>query len=116
MLWNWYRVDSCFIASSWHIRTKGMFAGSCIGVILLVMALELVRRGQREYERYISQRNGGLGSPGVRPDGGAKETTGTSEVIQVGPGGLLSWERGPRPSFVQQLIRSAIYMVQFGMG
>lgn len=30
-----------------------MFAGSCIGVILLVMSLELLRRLGKEYDRYI---------------------------------------------------------------
>ena len=44
MLWNWYTVDSCFIASSWHVTSRGAFAGSCIGVVLLVLLLELLQR------------------------------------------------------------------------
>jgi hypothetical protein len=23
MLWNWYTVDSCFLSTQWHIRSKG---------------------------------------------------------------------------------------------
>lgn len=54
MLWNWTTVDSCFLAKSWHITTKGMFAGSVIGIFLLCMAIELVRRFAREYDRRIT--------------------------------------------------------------
>lgn len=32
-----------------------MFAGSCIGVILLVISLEFFRRLSNEYDRYILQ-------------------------------------------------------------
>ena len=56
MLWNWNTVDSCFLSSSWQIRSKGMFAGSVIGVFLLVIAIEAVRRGAREYDRYITRK------------------------------------------------------------
>ena len=53
MLWNWYTVDACFLSSTWHVTSKGMFAGSCIGVIALVLLLEFLRRLQREYDRFI---------------------------------------------------------------
>ncbi len=50
MLWNWYTIDSCFLSRTWHVRTKGMFAGSVIGVFCLVIAIEAVRRFGREYD------------------------------------------------------------------
>lgn len=53
MLWNWYTVDSCFLSSTWHVRSKAQFAGSVIGVCLLVMAIEGVRRLGREYDRRL---------------------------------------------------------------
>ncbi|KAF2087318.1 Ctr copper transporter [Saccharata proteae CBS 121410] len=53
MLWNWYTIDACFLTSSWHISTRGQFAGSCIGVILLVIVLEGLRRLSKEYDRLI---------------------------------------------------------------
>ncbi|KAI5252143.1 Ctr copper transporter [Aureobasidium subglaciale] len=53
MLWNWYTVDACFLASTWHIRTTGMFAASCVGVSLLVVCLEFLRRLGKEYDSYI---------------------------------------------------------------
>lgn len=56
MLWNWNTIDACFISSSWRITSRGMFAASCIGVILLVVSLEFFRRLSKEYDRYILQR------------------------------------------------------------
>ncbi|KAJ5834623.1 hypothetical protein N7447_000649 [Penicillium robsamsonii] len=56
MLWNWYTVDACFLAKSWHVTSRGMFAGSCIGVICLVLSLELLRRLGREYDSFIVRR------------------------------------------------------------
>lgn len=53
MLWNWYTVDTCFLSSSWQNTTKGMFAGSVIGVFFLVIAIEGVRRLAREYDRKL---------------------------------------------------------------
>ena len=53
MLWNWFVIDSCFLARSWHVRSKGAFAASCIGVVFLVISLEMVRRVQREYDGYL---------------------------------------------------------------
>ena len=55
MLWNWYTVDACFISSTWRVTSAGMFAGSCIGVICLVILLEFLRRVQREYDQLIQR-------------------------------------------------------------
>jgi hypothetical protein len=55
MLWNWYTVDACFLANSWHVKSRGMFAGSVIGVFFLVIAIEAVRRAGREYDRRLVQ-------------------------------------------------------------
>ncbi|KAI9924726.1 Copper Transporter integral membrane protein that functions in high affinity copper transport [Aspergillus wentii] len=56
MLWNWNTIDACFLSKSWHITSRGMFAGSCIGVICLVLALEFLRRLGREYDAFIVHR------------------------------------------------------------
>lgn len=53
MLWNWYTIDSCFLAESWHVGSNGAFAASCIGTILLVMILEALRRVGKEYDDWI---------------------------------------------------------------
>lgn len=53
MLWNWYTIDSCFLAESWHVGSNGAFAASCIGTILLVIILEALRRVGKEYDDWI---------------------------------------------------------------
>jgi copper transporter 1 len=53
MLWNWNVIDSCFLASSWHITNNAMFAASCVGAALLVVSLELLRRVGHEYDAYL---------------------------------------------------------------
>src|SRR4051812_19258298 len=53
MLWNWNVVDSCFLASSWHITNNAMFAASCVGAALLVVTLEFLRRVGHEYDAYL---------------------------------------------------------------
>ncbi|PLN86297.1 Ctr copper transporter family-domain-containing protein [Aspergillus taichungensis] len=56
MLWNWNTIDSCFLSSTWHITSTSEFAGSCIGVICLVLILEFLRRIGREYDAFIIRR------------------------------------------------------------
>jgi copper transporter 1 len=119
MLWNWYTVDACFISSTWHIRSRGVFAASCVGVILLVLSLEMVRRAEREYDRYLQgQRSTALfenidsgdhtGTPG---SGGSK--TAILTTIRERAGGST-----PRMQIKwwQQGIRSLLYMTQFAVG
>lgn len=83
MLWNWTTIDACFLSRSWHIKTKGMFAGSVIGIFFLCVAIEALRRAAREYDRKINKAN-------------------RSEKGQLVP-----------PSFAQHIVRSAAYGAQF---
>ncbi|KDN43659.1 Ctr-domain-containing protein [Tilletiaria anomala UBC 951] len=53
MLGNWETTGVCVLTSSWRIQNKAMFAGTCIGVFLLVVLIEMVRRWGREWDRYI---------------------------------------------------------------
>lgn len=50
MLWNWYTIDTCFIAQSWKNDTKGKFAGSCIGCFALVVAAQWLNRISRQFD------------------------------------------------------------------
>ncbi|EYE97973.1 high-affinity Cu transporter CTR3 [Aspergillus ruber CBS 135680] len=89
MLWNWNTIDACFLAESWHITSRGMFAGSCIGVICLVLILEFLRRVGREYDAFIVKRarlRAKFLSPGII-----------------------------RPTLIEQLIRAALHMLQFAV-
>lgn len=53
MLWNWYTIDSCFIARSWHVTSRGMFAGTCIGVFFWVVSYCWLHRFIVEYDNAI---------------------------------------------------------------
>ncbi|KAF3047317.1 Copper Transporter integral membrane protein that functions in high affinity copper transport [Didymella keratinophila] len=108
MLWNWYTVDSCFIARSWRITSKGMFAGSCIGVILLVILLEFLRRAGKEYDRHIVQQylashaSAAPVASSASSDNSKTPGTTTAPIAQKF-----------RPSVSQQAIRALLHMLQF---
>lgn len=82
-----------------------MFAGSCIGVILLVMALEAIRRGVKEYDRYI------ISQHTVSSDSASKGSVTDSALPILTSNG----SPGFRPNFGQQAIRALLHMVQFAV-
>lgn len=114
MLWNWYTVDSCFLSSSWHNTSSGMFAGSCIGVILLTMTLELLRRTVKEYDRYLIRKHASttVSAPVPLPkDGDNKGATASSTPIRQ----TVTQSGGFRPTVLEQAIRALLHMVQFAV-
>ncbi|KAL4774305.1 Ctr copper transporter [Aspergillus nidulans var. acristatus] len=141
MLWNWNTIDSCFLARSWHIRSRGMFAGSCIGVICLVIVLEFLRRIAREYDAFIihraqmraqylvpsaqTQPGAAIPSPASESDSavgigdngtGAQKTpanTSTAPAAASGPGSGAPFR--VRPSLIEQVIRALLHMLQFAV-
>jgi copper transporter 1 len=102
MLWNWYTVDTCFLSSSWHNTSKGMFAGSCIGVILLVVVLEALRRAGKEYDRYSH-----VVSSASSANGTSKTPVTTAEPACTGPVPAQHF----RPSVMQQAVRALLHML-----
>jgi copper transporter 1 len=141
MLWNWNTIDSCFLARSWHIRSRGMFAGSCIGVICLVIVLEFLRRIAREYDAFIihraqmraqylvpsaqTQPGAAIPSPASESDSavgigdngtGAQKTpanTSTAPAAASGPSSGAPFR--VRPSLIEQVIRALLHMLQFAV-
>jgi len=111
MLWNWYTIDSCFIARSWRIKSQGAFAGSCIGVILLVIVLEALRRAGKEYDRYIVGQHVKTLSPAVSSSAssanGAKAASADTTPLVAAP--------RFRPSVLQQAVRALLHMLQFAV-
>ena len=107
MLWNWNTIDSCFLASSWKITSTGVFAGSCIGVVLLVISLEMLRRGVKEYDRFLisnhikSQASSGF-PKSMADEGGA------------GPACATTANRY-RPTILEQTIRALLHTLQFAV-
>lgn len=118
MLWNWNTVDACFLAESWQVKNDGMMAASCIGVMLLVVTLEFLRRIGKEYDTYIArqfQRHVATQTSSSRQ---AADTNNTSCCAPAPP--VEQPMYGPqtvtfRASPLQQLIRSVIHMFTFGV-
>ncbi|KAK4120221.1 Ctr-domain-containing protein [Parathielavia appendiculata] len=110
MLWNWYTIDSCFIASSWKVTSTGAFAGSCIGVILLVIALEMLRRAVKEYDRFLINKH-------IKAQQGssAKPNKALSDDGSPVPNCPAGVNKGYRPTIFEQAIRALLHMVQFAV-
>ncbi|KAM0805791.1 Ctr copper transporter family-domain-containing protein [Usnea florida] len=133
MFWNWYTLDACFLSTTWHISSRGMFAGSCIGVIGLVVLLEFLRRLQREYDRHIQlvrtrDRKAGLAFRRSKTSGSdaSRDHAGTAALEDPPHSAvplLREWEGlaaplgGPGlvPTVLQQGVRAGIYVLQFAV-
>jgi solute carrier family 31 (copper transporter), member 1 len=128
MLWNWYTIDACkhphplptqtplistgFLSRSWHIHSRGAFIASCLGVILLVMTLELLRRLSKEYDRYLVRAHLYLLST---------DKAEASDLLPIcsseaSDKPLISQMKKPfRPNVLQQAVRATLLMLQFGL-
>ncbi|GAQ07175.1 copper transport protein CTR3 [Aspergillus lentulus] len=137
MLWNWYTIDSCFLSSQWHNTSRGMFAGSCIGVICLVICLEFLRRVGREYDAFIVRRahlrrqylSATASSQGLTraTDTDADASAENSQETTRGVQGVASKgapqticsafeDKTPvRPTLIEQLVRALLHMLQFAV-
>ncbi|EFQ97091.1 high affinity copper transporter [Nannizzia gypsea CBS 118893] len=124
MLWNWNVIDACFISSTWRITSRGMFAGSCIGVILLVMSLEFLRRLGREFDKHVAGQPSlfdsfGSGSSSTAAANSRSEYTedsGSPKPTVPGSIGLPQPMGGRHsPTLLQHTLRSLLHMVQFGV-
>ncbi|KAJ9301895.1 hypothetical protein DTO271G3_761 [Paecilomyces variotii] len=140
MLWNWDTIDACFLSKSWHITSHGMFGGSCIGVICLVLVLELLRRIGREYDAYIVRRTTiqryhlattttttttpspkaiPTSSSCCGPESSSDETHGLGLAKHSTPTPNImtaAGKTGPiRPTFFEQLVRAVLHMLQFAV-
>ncbi|KAL9131288.1 MAG: hypothetical protein Q9175_006799 [Cornicularia normoerica] len=131
MFWNWYTVDACFLSTTWHITSRGMFVGSCIGVIGLVLLLEFLRRLQREYDRRIQRETtndpkaGRASSTSMSHTNGSTNSNSVSNVEDPPHSALPllgDWDRslplrgpGHAPTVFQQGVRAGIYMLQFSV-
>lgn len=114
MLWNWYTVDACFLSSSWHITSSGMFAGSCIGVILLVMLLEALRRGSKEYDAYIIRKRMATSPPPTNEAQSSNSNLiGKNTSFRAVPTPIQQQQF--RPTLLEQSIRSLLHMCQFAV-
>lgn len=132
MLWNWYTIDACFLSRSWRITSHGAFAATCIGVVLMVILLEALRRIGKEYDEHIQRdfaarmaliANGGI-SGGVASNNNTAPTTngGTCPAARAPGSGAAEQGRALAPQTVtfrasplQQFVRSVIHTATFGL-
>lgn len=124
MLWNWNTVDSCFISSSWHVTSRGMFAGSCIGALLLVMLLELLRRMVKEYDALLVRKHSAnnssstyvaaAGAAGHAQQAASESGESKDHGLKVQPLGATPPGRF-RPTVLEQAVRALLHMCQFAV-
>ncbi|SMY20777.1 unnamed protein product [Zymoseptoria tritici ST99CH_1A5] len=119
MLWNWYTVDACFLTSSWHVTSNGMFAASCIGVAFLVVLLEALRRLGQDYDALIHanfrRRAAQLqASYTSLPPSDPQDCCGPA-AANAPPSYPAQTFLTFRPSPLQQTIRAVIHMLTFGV-
>ncbi|KAI3328813.1 ctr copper transporter [Ustulina deusta] len=108
MLWNWNTIGACFFAESWKIKTEGMMAATCIGVFLLAIVLEFVRRVGSEYDQLILGQfqqhvDAQFATSKLEDDSRSGGTRPVSQIVMF------------RATPIQQLIRSFIHAVAFGI-
>lgn len=114
MLWNWDTLDTCFVSSSWKNTSQGMFAGSCIGVLFLVISLEFLRRAGKEFDRYLVSQQNKLSLARVASD----PSPSSGFVNKDGPDATTRSvvpQQSFRPNFLQQLVRALLHMLQFAV-
>ncbi|KAL2211660.1 Ctr-domain-containing protein [Sarocladium strictum] len=117
MLFNFETIDACFLADSWQITSKGHFAGSCIGVILLTMTLEFLRRSVKSYDRYLIRKHeakyvGAADVPAAADSGSDTAKNGNSSAAACTP---MTSIPPFRPSIFEQAVRALLHMVQFAV-
>jgi hypothetical protein len=88
-------------------------AGSCIGVILLVMSLEALRRASREYDAYIGRQHAAAHpAPTARvPSDTDSDHKGAN--VQATP--CAPAPKRVMPTLLQQMVRSVLHMAQFAV-
>lgn len=112
---------SGFLSTSWQIKSHGMFAGSCIGVVCLVLSLEFFRRLAKEYDRYLvrqefmSGQNPSLSS--ICDSDRLLQTNNGSKGISAGNRTVMmsANSKAIRPNLMQQTVRAGLHMMQFGI-
>ena len=127
MLLNYNTIDSCFISSDWRITSTGMFAGSCIGIALLAIFLEFLRRAVKQFDRYLVQQHQAahaargtaavgtsntaspVNSEAENDRGGNKPTDATVAHATAAGSAIPPF----RPTFWQQAIRAILHTSQF---
>ncbi|PWN18299.1 Ctr-domain-containing protein [Microstroma glucosiphilum] len=134
MLWNWTVMDACFISESWHIRSRGAFAASCIGVVAMMFLLEFLRKMAKDFDAHIvttfRSRAAAIRASRHREEQGQVEGMNTAvhglgkvpsngttpaccEKSPATPLAAIGGSIKLRATVLQQVIRSILYMAIF---
>lgn len=111
MLLNYNTIDSCFISENWKVSSTGMFAGSMIGIVLLAIFLEFLRRSVKEFDKFLVKQHIRKHSAVASATGEAADSNGNKVgvVTTVAAAGIPPF----RPTFWQQAIRAILHTSQF---
>ncbi|KAG6064626.1 hypothetical protein E4U32_008225 [Claviceps aff. humidiphila group G2b] len=125
MLFNLYTIDSCFLSSQWRITSNAAFAGSCIGVFLLTLLLELLRRSIKEYDRYLIRQHRSRHQTASSATGsttgsatGSATPPNTTKNCAAAVSSITCGKAIPpfRPNALQQGIRAFLHLLAFFVG
>lgn len=122
MLWNWYTIDTCFIARSWHVRSRGGFAGSCIGVFFLVFASQWLHRFAREYDVALIAKYSKSSSADLPAKTESESSSEVSQHVKLPELYAIShyWllrplNDGVTPSLYEHVVRTVLFTVEWGL-
>lgn len=117
MLLNWNTINTCFLSSSFQVRSSAGFLAVCICSFLVVVFLEFLRRLQRRLDHHFRQKHTLL-----QPDTDIKELQRLSDVQPLVERSAIREQLGRKKrnvwdwqSAVEQLARGAVHMVQFAI-
>ncbi|KAG5995189.1 hypothetical protein E4U54_002913 [Claviceps lovelessii] len=119
MLFNLYTIDACFLSSQWRISSKAGFAGSCIGVFLLTLSLEMLRRAIKEYDRYLIRQHRSRHQPACLAAAGQETPPSPGKrSAEAGATTTVAGNVAPsfRPSAPQQAVRALLHLLAFFVG
>jgi copper transporter 1 len=93
-----------------------MFAGSCIGVLLLVISLEALRRASREYDAYIMRAHlENYTSPTAAASRLQDVSDDPSKTPSTQSTTPLLQPQSFTPNIFQQFVRAFLHMAQFAV-
>lgn len=110
MLFNLNTIDSCFLSSQWRITSTAMFAGSCLGVFLLGLVLEFLRRSIKEYDRFLIRQHTSKFNPVATAV--IDESINKTGVVETATAKCIAVPAF-RPNVWQQGIRAFLHLLAF---
>ncbi|QSZ36063.1 hypothetical protein DSL72_007187 [Monilinia vaccinii-corymbosi] len=109
MLLNWHTLDTCYLSSTLHIRTPIHFTLICLFSLLLPVLLEITRRYQRTYDRYLRGKQ-------LHRLQNSHEFGSVDEISEKLLGGptfkRVKWDSGV---VLEQVLRAGLHAVQFAL-